>query len=173
MKSSKQIQSFILKRGNKLTNAQMAEKLEVPRTTFAGVLGAMKRRGEISNNFLKSDTQKNYKTVSNTVTKTVSKPVSRVTNNVSKAVTKTSKPVSRVTNNVSKPVSKTSKPVSRVTNNVSKAVTKTSKPVSRVTNNVSKPVSKVTAKTTSKSVILLIKKLKSNWVSEPFTAKLL
>jgi hypothetical protein len=134
MKSSKQIQSFILKRGDKLTNAQMAEKLDVPRTTFAGVLGAMKRRGEISNNFLKSDTQKNYKIVSNTVTKKVSKPVSRVTNTTSKAVTKTSKPVSRVTNNVSKPVSKV-----------------TAKTTSKSVVRTSRPVSKVTAKTTSKS----------------------
>lgn len=54
-KTSKQIQAFILKRGNKLTNAEMATKLEVPRMTFAGVLAAMKRNGSIPSGFLKSD----------------------------------------------------------------------------------------------------------------------
>ena len=127
MKNSKQIQVFILKRGDKLTNAQMAEKLDVPRTTFAGVLGAMKRRGEISNNFLKSDTQKNYKIVSNTVTKKVSKPVSRVVNTTTKSVSKVSKPVSRVVNTTTKSVSRASKPVSKATTKtVSKSVNKTS-----------------------------------------------
>lgn len=78
MKTSKQIKSFILKKGNKLTNAEMSQKLEVPRMTFAGVLAAMKRNGELKNDFLKTDTKK-----------TVTKPVSnkKVTNalvNVSK-----------------------------------------------------------------------------------------
>lgn len=58
MKSSKQIKSFILKKGNKLTNAEMATKLGVPTMTFAGVLAAMKRKGEVSNDFLKSDVSK-------------------------------------------------------------------------------------------------------------------
>ena len=55
---TKKIKSFILKKGNKLTNAEMAQKLGVPTMTFAGVLAAMKRKGEISNDFLKSDNKK-------------------------------------------------------------------------------------------------------------------
>ncbi len=58
MKSSKEIKSFILKKGNKLTNAEMVTKLGVPTMTFAGVLAAMKRKGEVSNDFLKSDIMK-------------------------------------------------------------------------------------------------------------------
>ena len=62
MKSSKEIKSFILKKGNKLTNAEMVTKLGVPTMTFAGVLAAMKRKGEVSNDFLKSDVTKANKT---------------------------------------------------------------------------------------------------------------
>jgi len=58
MKNSKQIKSFILKKGNKLTNAEMVNKLGVPTMTFAGVLAHMKRKGEVSNDFLKSDVMK-------------------------------------------------------------------------------------------------------------------
>jgi putative NIF3 family GTP cyclohydrolase 1 type 2 len=62
MKSSKQIKSLILKRGNKLTNAEMVVKLGVPTMTFAGVLAAMKRKGELTNDFLKTDLVKSSKT---------------------------------------------------------------------------------------------------------------
>ena len=62
MKNSKEIKSFILKKGNKLTNAEMVTKLGVPTMTFAGVLAAMKRKGEVSNDFLKSDVTKANKT---------------------------------------------------------------------------------------------------------------
>ena len=58
MKSSKQIKSFILKNGSELTNEQMVAKLKVPTMTFAGVLAAMKRKGEIADNFLKTDLTK-------------------------------------------------------------------------------------------------------------------
>jgi hypothetical protein len=58
MKNSKEIKSFILKKGNKLTNPEMVNKLGVPTMTFAGVLAAMKRKGEVSNDFLKSDIMK-------------------------------------------------------------------------------------------------------------------
>ena len=58
MKTSKQIRAYILKCGHKRTNTYMAERLGVPRMTFAGVLAAMKRNGEISNNFLRSDVEK-------------------------------------------------------------------------------------------------------------------
>lgn len=61
MKSSKQIKSLILKRGNKLTNAEMVVKLGVPTMTFAGVLAAMKRKGEMTNDFLKTDLDKSNK----------------------------------------------------------------------------------------------------------------
>jgi len=71
MKSSKEIKSFILKKGNKLTNSEMVTKLGVPTMTFAGVLAAMKRKGEVSNDFLKSDVTKANKT-----TKTSVKPTS-------------------------------------------------------------------------------------------------
>lgn len=54
-KTSNKIKAFILKRGSKLTNAEMAQKLGVPTMSFAGVLAAMKRNGEIGNNVLKSD----------------------------------------------------------------------------------------------------------------------
>lgn len=55
MKTSRQIQNYILKNGEKRTNADMAERLNVPRMTFAGVLAAMKRRGDIGYNFLRTD----------------------------------------------------------------------------------------------------------------------
>ncbi len=74
MKSSKQIKAFILKKGNKLTNAEMATKLEVPRMSFAGVLAAMKRNKEIKNDFLKTDVQK---IVAKKVAKKASRKVSR------------------------------------------------------------------------------------------------
>lgn len=54
-KTSNKVKSFILSKGNKMTNAEMATKLGLPRMSFAGVLAAMKRNGEIKNNFLKSD----------------------------------------------------------------------------------------------------------------------
>lgn len=57
-KTSAQIKAFILKRGAKLTNAEMAQKLEVPTMRFAGVLAGMKRNKEIKNNFLRTDLQK-------------------------------------------------------------------------------------------------------------------
>jgi hypothetical protein len=64
MKTSKQIKAYILQCGHKRTNAYMAERLGVPRMTFAGVLANMKRNGEISNNFLKSDVEKTSKSTS-------------------------------------------------------------------------------------------------------------
>ena len=64
MKSSKQIKAYILQCGHKRTNAYMAERLGVPRMTFAGVLANMKRNGEISNDFLKSDVEKTSKSTS-------------------------------------------------------------------------------------------------------------
>jgi|APCry1669191860_1035381.scaffolds.fasta_scaffold19809_2 hypothetical protein len=64
MKTTKQIKSYILKYGNKKTNAEMAEKLGVERMTFAGVLAGMKRNKEVSNNFLKTDVLKTSKKVS-------------------------------------------------------------------------------------------------------------
>lgn len=57
-KTSAQIQSYILKMGAKLTNAQMVVKLGVPTMTFAGVLAGMKRNKTIKNNFLKTDLTK-------------------------------------------------------------------------------------------------------------------
>jgi|688.fasta_scaffold142743_6 hypothetical protein len=73
MKTSKQIKAYILQCGHKRTNAYMAERLGVPRMTFAGVLANMKRNGEISNNFLKSDVEKTSKSTS----KSTSKPTRR------------------------------------------------------------------------------------------------
>ena len=64
MKTSKQIKSYKLQCGHKRTNAYMAERLGVPRMTFAGVLANMKRNGEISNDFLKSDVEKTSKSTS-------------------------------------------------------------------------------------------------------------
>ena len=76
MKTSKQIKAYILKNGSKKTNAEMAEKLEVPRMSFAGVLAGMKRKGEISNNFLKSDVVANTpKTTAKTASKATAKTV--------------------------------------------------------------------------------------------------
>ena len=71
MKTSKQIKAYILKNGSKKTNAEMAAKLEVPRMSFAGVLAGMKRKGEISNNFLKSDVVANTPKATKTTAKTV------------------------------------------------------------------------------------------------------
>jgi hypothetical protein len=80
MKTSKQIKAYILKNGSKKTNAEMAEKLEVPRMSFAGVLAGMKRKGEISNNFLKSDVVANTpKTTAKTASKTTAKTASKAT----------------------------------------------------------------------------------------------
>ena len=79
MKSSKEIKSFILKKGNKLTNTEMATKLGVPTMTFAGVLAAMKRKGEVSNDFLKSDVTKVNKTTKSNV-----KPNTKLTINFTK-----------------------------------------------------------------------------------------
>ncbi len=73
MKTTNQIKAFILKRGNKLTNAEMAAKLDVPRMSFAGVLAGMKRNKEIGNNFLKSD----VKVVTKTVAKKTGKKVTK------------------------------------------------------------------------------------------------
>jgi hypothetical protein len=74
MKTSKQIKAYILKNGSKKTNAEMAAKLEVPRMSFAGVLAGMKRKGEISNNFLKSDVVANTpKATTKTAAKTAPK----------------------------------------------------------------------------------------------------
>ena len=64
MKTSKQIKAYILQCGHKRTNAYMAERLGVPRMTFAGVLANMKRNGEISNDYLKSDVEKTSKSTS-------------------------------------------------------------------------------------------------------------
>lgn len=60
MNRQKQIETlkvklFILRKGNKLTNTEMVDKLGVPTMTFAGILAGMKRKKEISNRFLKSD----------------------------------------------------------------------------------------------------------------------
>ncbi len=79
MKSSKEIKSFILKKGNKLTNAEMVTKLGVPTMTFAGVLAAMKRKGEVSNDFLKSDVTK-----ANKITKPSVKSNTKLTINFTK-----------------------------------------------------------------------------------------
>jgi hypothetical protein len=95
MKNSKQIKSFILKKGNKLTNSEMATKLGVPTMTFAGVLAHMKRKGEVPSDFLKTDLLKTQKT---TVSKTtVSNP--KLTVNFSKvAVIKKSELTSQLRN---------------------------------------------------------------------------
>jgi hypothetical protein len=88
MKTSKQIKAYILKNGSKKTNAEMAEKLEVPRMSFAGVLAGMKRKGEISNNFLKSDVVANTpKTTAKTTAKTASKATAKTV--ASRKATKT------------------------------------------------------------------------------------
>jgi hypothetical protein len=80
MKTSKQIKAYILKNGSKKTNAEMAAKLEVPRMTFAGVLAGMKRKGEISNNFLKSDVVANTpKATKTTSSRTTAKKVTAKT----------------------------------------------------------------------------------------------
>lgn len=55
MKTTKQIRAYVLQCGHKRTNAEMAERLGVPRASFASVIGAMKRSGLIKNNFLKTD----------------------------------------------------------------------------------------------------------------------
>jgi predicted ArsR family transcriptional regulator len=55
MKTTRQIKAYIKQCGHKRTNAEMAERLGVPRMTFAGVLANMKRYGEIDNNTLLSD----------------------------------------------------------------------------------------------------------------------
>lgn len=62
MKSSKQIKAYILQCGHKRTNAYMAERLGVPRMTFAGVLAAMKRNGELPNDYLRSDVETSTRT---------------------------------------------------------------------------------------------------------------
>ena len=71
MKTSQQIKAYILKNGSKKTNAEMAAKLEVPRMSFAGVLASMKRKGEITNNFLKSDVVANTPKSSKVTSKAV------------------------------------------------------------------------------------------------------
>jgi len=62
MKTSKQIRAYILQCGHKRTNAYMAERLGVPRMTFAGVLAAMKRNGELPNDYLRSDVEASTRT---------------------------------------------------------------------------------------------------------------
>lgn len=57
-KTTEQIKAFIYKKGYKLTNAEMVEKLGVPTMTFAGILAGMKRKGEMPNLFLKTDREK-------------------------------------------------------------------------------------------------------------------
>jgi hypothetical protein len=57
MKTTNQIKAYILQCGHKRTNAYMAEKLGVTRTRFAGILAAMKRNGEIPENYLKTDVE--------------------------------------------------------------------------------------------------------------------
>ena len=80
MKTSKQIKAYILKNGSKKTNAEMAAKLEVPRMSFAGVLAGMKRKGEISNNFLKIDVVANTpKATKTTSSRTTAKKVTAKT----------------------------------------------------------------------------------------------
>ena len=68
MKTSKQIKAYILQCGHKRTNAYMAERLGVPRMTFAGVLANMKRNGEISDNYLKSDVERTTRNTSSRTT---------------------------------------------------------------------------------------------------------
>lgn len=58
VKTTEQIKTFIYKKGYSLTNAEMVTKLGVPTMTFAGVLAGMKRKGEMSNLFLKTDREK-------------------------------------------------------------------------------------------------------------------
>jgi hypothetical protein len=95
MKNSKQIKSFILKKGNKLTNSEMATKLGVPTMTFAGVLAHMKRKGEVPSDFLKTDLLKTQKTTASKTT--VSNP--KLTVNFSKvAVIKKSELTSQLRN---------------------------------------------------------------------------
>lgn len=72
MTSTKKIKSFIFKKGNKLTNAEMASKLGVPTMRFAGVLAAMKRKDELSNDFLKSDITKKSKSIKTSKTTSIS-----------------------------------------------------------------------------------------------------
>jgi hypothetical protein len=57
-KTTEQIKAFIYKKGYKLTNSEMVEKLGVPTMTFAGILAGMKRKGEMPNFFLKTDREK-------------------------------------------------------------------------------------------------------------------
>ena len=45
-KTTEQIKAFIYKKGYKLTNPEMVEKLGVPTMTFAGILAGMKRKGD-------------------------------------------------------------------------------------------------------------------------------
>jgi len=73
MKNSKQIKSFILKKGNKLTNSEMVNKLGVPTMTFAGVLAHMKRKGEVPSDFLKTDLIKSGKATNKSTSKTTTK----------------------------------------------------------------------------------------------------
>lgn len=57
MKTTNQIKAYILQCGHKRTNAYMAERLGVSRPRFAAILGNMKRKGEIPQNWLKSDVE--------------------------------------------------------------------------------------------------------------------
>lgn len=57
-KTTEEIKTFIYKKGYKLTNPEMVQKLGVPTMTFAGVLAGMKRNGEMPNKFLKTDREK-------------------------------------------------------------------------------------------------------------------
>jgi hypothetical protein len=58
MKTTKQIRAYIRQCGHKRTNAEMAEKLGISRASFASVLGAMKKSGEIDNKTLKTDVER-------------------------------------------------------------------------------------------------------------------
>jgi hypothetical protein len=57
-KTTEEIKAFIYKKGYELTNPEMVEKLGVSTMTFAGILAGMKRKGEMPNQFLKTDREK-------------------------------------------------------------------------------------------------------------------
>lgn len=59
------IRKFILSNGGKLTNKEMAKKLNIELMPLAGIIAAMKRGGTLKNNFLKSEIEKKSNTNKN------------------------------------------------------------------------------------------------------------
>lgn len=68
MKTTRQIKAYIKQCGHKRSNAEMAERLGVPRMTFAGVLANMKRYGELDGITLLTDVTPRTRTSSNAKT---------------------------------------------------------------------------------------------------------